>query len=144
MALLMLAAMAGAHAQTGPAYFVRNLDNPRERREARADILDTPVLPGSIVKAVTLVAALEEGAIRADSNHICRRMVTVDGQKYVCAHPDLKRALSPAEALAYSCNDFFVSLAPRLSRDRVNRTRLAAGLPPLAAGTALAPALVGA
>ncbi|MDP2320608.1 MAG: SpoIID/LytB domain-containing protein [Acidobacteriota bacterium] len=177
MALAILAAMAGAHAQTGPrlredastsakasasakatadktvdkqgpatsgpAYFVRNLDNPRERREARADILDTPVLPGSIVKAVALVAALEEGVIRSDSNHMCRRTVTVDGQKYVCAHPDLKRALSPAEALAYSCNDFFVSLAPRLSRERVNRTRLTAGLPPLAAGTALAPALVG-
>lgn len=142
-ALAIVAAVAGTHAQTGPAYFVRNLDNPRERREARADILDTPVLPGSIVKAVALVAALEDGVIRADSNHLCRRTVTVDGQKYVCAHPDLKRALSPAEALAYSCNDFFVSLAPRLSRDRVNRTRLAAGLPPLAAGTALAPALVG-
>ncbi len=143
VALAILAAMASAHAQAGPAYFVRNLDNPRERREARADILDTPVLPGSIVKAVALVAALEDGVIRADSNHMCRRSVTIDGQKYVCAHPDLKRALSPAEALAYSCNDFFVSLAPRLSRDRVNRTRIAAGLPPLAAGTALAPALVG-
>ncbi len=143
IALAIMAAVAGTHAQAGPAFFVRNLDNPRERREARADILDTPVLPGSIVKAVALVAALEAGVIRADSNHMCRRTVTVDGQRYVCAHPDLKRALSPDEALAYSCNDFFVSLAPRLSRDRLNRTRLAAGLPPLAAGTALASALVG-
>jgi len=126
-----------------PAYFVRSLDNPRERREARADILDTQVLPGSIVKAVALVAALEDGVIRDTTSHMCRRTVTVDGQTFVCAHPDLKRPLSPAEALAYSCNDFFVSLAPRLSRDTLNRTRLAAGLAPIAAGTALAPALVG-
>ncbi len=125
------------------AYFVRNLDNPRERREARPDILDTPVLPGSIVKAVALVAALEDGVIGADANHMCRRTVMVDGQKFVCAHPDLKRALSPAEALAYSCNDFFVSLASRLSRDSFNRTRLAAGLAPVASGTAMSSAVVG-
>ena len=74
---------------------------------------------------------------------MCRRTVTADGQTFVCAHPDLKRALSPAEALAYSCNDFFVSLAPRLSRDSLNRTRLAAGLAPIAAGTPMASALVG-
>ncbi len=127
----------------GVAFFVRSLDHPRDRREARADILDTPVLPGSIVKAVALVAALEDGVIRAGSNHRCRRTVTADGQTFVCAHPDLKRALSPAEALAYSCNDFFVSLAPRLSRDSLNKARLAAGLPPIAGGTAMAPALVG-
>ncbi|MFA5907231.1 MAG: SpoIID/LytB domain-containing protein [Vicinamibacterales bacterium] len=127
----------------GVAFFVRSLDNPRDRREARADILDTPVLPGSIVKAVALVAALEDGVIRAGSNHRCRRTVTADGQTFVCAHPDLKRPLSPAEALAYSCNDFFVSLAPRLSRDSLNKARLAAGLPPIARGTPMAPALVG-
>jgi len=133
----------GKQSPSPAAFFVRNLDNPRDRREARADILDTPVLPGSIVKAVALVAALEDGLIDASSNHMCRRAVTVDGQKFVCAHPDLKRALSPAEALAYSCNDFFVSLAPRLSRDSLNKTRLAAGLPPIASATLMAPALVG-
>ncbi len=156
LALAMTAAIGGAHAQSPassrlredasagkPAFFVRSLDNPRERREARADILDTPVLPGSIVKAVALVAALEDGVIRADSNHMCRRTVTVDGQKFVCAHPDLKRALSPAEALAYSCNDFFVSLASRLSRDSLNKTRLAAGLAPIGNGTPMSSAIVG-
>jgi len=142
LAVAVMSAVASLHAQS-PAYFVRNLDNPRERREARADILDTPVLPGSIVKAVALVAALEDGIVRADSNHMCRRTVTVDGQKYVCAHPDVRRPLSPAEALAYSCNDFFVSLAPRLSRGSLNKTRLAAGLPPIAAATPMSAALVG-
>ncbi len=125
------------------AFFIRNLDNPRERREARADILDTPVLPGSVVKAVALVAALDSGVIRADANHMCRRTVTADGQKFVCSHPDLKRALSPAEALAYSCNDFFVSLASRLSRDSLNKTRLAAGLAPIANGIPMSSAVVG-
>ncbi|MDH4065953.1 MAG: penicillin-binding transpeptidase domain-containing protein, partial [Acidobacteriota bacterium] len=127
----------------GVAFFVRRLDTPRDRREARSDVLDTPVLPGSIVKAVTLVAALEAGVIGPDTSAMCRRVVTVDGMRFVCAHPELRRPLTPAEALAHSCNDFFVSLARRLPRERVNRTRLAAGLPPLGASTPLAPSLVG-
>ena len=71
----------------GVAFFIRNLANPRERREGRSDILDTPVLPGSIVKAVTLVTALEAGVIRPDTEFMCRREVTVDGVRFVCAHP---------------------------------------------------------
>lgn len=128
---------------SGAAFFVRDLQNPRDRREARPDILDTPLNPGSTVKAVALVAALESGVITPETSRLCRREVTVDGHTFVCAHPDLKRPLSAAEALAYSCNDFFVSLASRLSRDSLNQTRLAAGLPPIAASTPLAPAIVG-
>jgi stage II sporulation protein D len=128
---------------SGAAFFVRDLQNPRDRREARPEILDTPLNPGSTVKALALVAALESGVITADSAQLCRRQVTVDGQTFVCAHPDLKRPLSPAEALAYSCNDFFASLARRLSRESLNRTRLAAGLPPIGASTPMATAILG-
>ena len=58
---------------SGAAYFVRDLQNPRDRREARADILDTPLLPGSTVKAVALVAALEDGCDQRRLAHVCRR-----------------------------------------------------------------------
>ena len=143
-ALLVCALAVSIHAQSpSPAYFTRSLDDPRDRREARADVLDTPVLPGSIVKTVALVAALERGIITANSSHMCRRVVKADGQTLTCSHPDLKRPLSPAEALAYSCNDFFVSLAPRLSREALNATRVAAGLPPIANSTPMASAIVG-
>jgi SpoIID/LytB domain protein len=126
-----------------PAYFVRGLDDPRDRREARADVLDTPVQPGSIVKTIALVAALERGIITANTSHMCRRVAKADGETFVCSHPDLKRPLSPAEALAYSCNDFFVSLAPRLPREALNATRISAGLPPIGSETPMAPAIVG-
>ena len=125
------------------AYFIRGLEDPRDRQEARADILDTPVLPGSIVKTVALVAALEKGVITPTTAHMCRRVVKADGQTYTCSHPDLKRPLSPAEALAYSCNDFFVSLAPKLSREALNATRVAAGLPPIAGNVPMSQAIVG-
>ena len=142
VALLTLAA-AGYAQPAGVAYFVRSLENPRDRGEARADILDTPVHPGSVVKPLALIAALEHGVVRPDHQHLCRRAARIGAQSYPCAHPDLKRPLSLAEALAYSCNDFFVSLAPRLSREALNVTRLAAGLPPVANAAPLAAAIIG-
>lgn len=138
-----LAAMVVASAQPGPAFFVRSLNNPVERRESRSDILDTPVLPGSIMKAVALVAAIESQVIEPDTARLCRRTVTVEGKRYICSHPDLKRPLTPAEALAHSCNDFFVSLAPRLTRTAFNQLRAKLGLPPVAANANLAASFVG-
>jgi stage II sporulation protein D len=127
----------------GAAWVARPLDGRGAQRQARPDILDTPVLPGSIMKAVTLAAALEAGVVTERSTHLCRRVVTVDGRTYTCAHPSLRRALTPTEALAYSCNDFFLALAPRLPREAFNAVRTRAGLPPLPAETPLAAALVG-
>jgi SpoIID/LytB domain protein len=122
---------------------VRSLGSGSVKTEARPDVLDTPLLPGSIAKAATLVAALESGVITPATTRLCRRIVTVDGRTYTCSHPDLKRPLSPAEALAHSCNDFFVSLAPWLSREAVNAVRVKAGLGALAATSPLAASLVG-
>ena len=127
----------------GAAFLVRSLSSGAVSAQARPDILDTPLLPGSIAKAATLVAALESGVITPATARLCRRVVTVDGHTYTCTHPDLKRPLSPAEALAHSCNDFFVSLAPWLSREAVNAVRLHAGLGALAANAPLAASLVG-
>jgi SpoIID/LytB domain protein len=127
----------------GAAFLVRSLSSGAVLSQARPDILDTPLLAGSIAKAATLVAALETGLITPATARLCRRVVTVDGRTYSCTHPDLKRPLSPAEALAHSCNDFFVSLAPWLSREAVNAVRLKAGLGALPATAPLAASLVG-
>jgi SpoIID/LytB domain protein len=145
LAVLIAAPLSGValRAQAGPAFFIRSLQNPAERREARPDILDTPVLPGSVMKVVTLVAALESQAIDPDTARLCRRTVTVNGKRYTCSHPDLKRALTATEALAHSCNDFFVALAPRLSREMFNQVRARLGLPPIAATADLAASFVG-
>jgi len=143
--LLFVVFVAPTHAQrpTGPAWLVRSLGNTSDRQESRPDVLDTPVLPGSVIKAVTLVAALESHVIEPNSARICRRSVTVDGHNYICSHPDLKRPLTPAEALAHSCNDFFVSLAQGLSRTNVNDVRARVGLPPISSTANFAAALVG-
>lgn len=142
IAMFACALAVSLHGQ-GAAYFTRSLDDPRDRREARPEVLDTPVHPGSIVKTIALVAALERGLITANTSQMCRRVIKADGRTFTCSHPDLKRPLSPAEALAYSCNDFFVSLAPRLPREALNATRVAAGLPPIAADVPMASAILG-
>jgi SpoIID/LytB domain protein len=144
-ALLLVLSSTATHAQppAGAAWLIRSLDSPSDSRESRPEILDTPILPGSVMKAVALVAALESGVIAADTSRMCRRTVTVGGRRYSCSHPGLKRPLTPAEALAHSCNDFFVSLAPRLSRVKVNEVRARIGLPPIAAAADFAASLVG-
>lgn len=134
---------APAQAPEGAAWFVRSFDPPSERAASRPDVLDAPMLPGSVMKVFTLAAALESHTIEPDTNRICRRVVAIDGQRYTCSHPDLKRPLAPAEALAHSCNDFFVSLAPRLPRAMVNEVRARVGLAPIPANANYAAALVG-
>jgi SpoIID/LytB domain protein len=141
--VLATATAFAVRAQQGPAYLVRSLQDPADRREARPDILDTPVLPGSIMKAVTLVAALDSHVIEPQTARICRRTVTIEGRSYTCSHPDLKRPISPAEALAYSCNDYFVSLAPRLTRAAFNAVRARLGLPLVGPGDNLPASFVG-
>jgi SpoIID/LytB domain protein len=142
-AMGVLVAALVARAQSGPAFLLKSLYNTSERRESRSEILDTPVLPGSLMKTVTLVAALESQVIEPDTARVCRRTVTVAGRTYVCSHPDLKRALTPAEALAHSCNDFFVSLFPRLTRAAFNQVRAKVGLPPVSESANLAASFVG-
>ena len=106
-------------------------------------ILDTPVLPGSVAKVFALAAAAERGLVTAQTSHMCRRVATADGRRFVCSHPDLKRPLSAVEALAYSCNDFFVELARRLPRAALNDVRRRAGLEAIADTTPWASAVVG-
>ncbi len=144
--LALATVLAGTtYAQTGsaPAWLVRSLDVPADSQESRPDVLNSPILPGSLMKAVTLVAALESHVIEPDTARLCRRVVTVNGHRYVCSHPDLKRPLTAAEALAHSCNDFFVSLAQGLSRTTVNDVRARVGLPQIPPTADFAAALVG-
>ncbi len=143
LVLALSAATVDAQRGSGPAWLLRSLAATAPEQQSRPELLDAPVLPGSVMKAVTLVAALESGVITPATTRICRRVVTVDGVRYTCSHPDLKRPLTAAEALAHSCNDFFVSLAARLSRTSVNDVRARLGLAALAPDAKLAASLVG-
>lgn len=79
--------------------------------------LEEPVLAGSLFKVVVARAALEQGVVTETTRLVCPRRVEVLGRRLDCAHPDLARPLTLEDALAQSCNHFFVRLAERLQRD---------------------------
>ncbi|MEI6668903.1 MAG: SpoIID/LytB domain-containing protein [Acidobacteriota bacterium] len=114
----------------GPAYLLLELPSRRVIAESRRDVLDTAVAPGSVIKIATLIAAVEQGVVDDATRIACRRRITVDGHVLTCVHPDLHRPLSPVEALGYSCNTFFASVAQRLSRGALDAVLVRMGLEP--------------
>ena len=131
-ALLSAPALTGQKAAPAPAsaaFRVIELPSGRTLSAGREDLLGTPVLPGSIIKVATLVAALESGVIGPDTRMVCPREVVIDGRRVSCSHPDLRRPIGPAEALAHSCNGYFAAVAGRLRREALDRALVQLGLP---------------
>jgi len=125
------------------AFRVIELPSGRTLSAGREDLLGTPVLPGSIIKVATLVAALESGVIGPDTRMLCPREVVIDGRRVPCSHPDLRRPIGPAEALAHSCNGYFAAVAGRLRREALDRALVQLGLPRTPPSVPLPSAAVG-
>jgi stage II sporulation protein D len=116
----------------GAAWLLVELPSHRVVGDARRDILDAAIAPGSVIKIATLIAAVEDGVITPDTRILCRRTIDVDGHALTCVHPDLHRGLTPAEALGYSCNVFFASVAQRVRRTTLDAVLVRLGLAPIA------------
>jgi len=126
-----------------PAYRVIDIASGRTLASSREDLLRTPVLPGSILKIATLVAALESGVIRPETRMLCPRQIEIEGRRYSCSHPDVGRPIGPAEALAHSCNGYFASIATRLRREALDLALTQLGLPPSSPSVPMAAAALG-
>lgn len=96
----------------------------------RLDIIQQPLLPGSVIKIAALAAALESGAITARTSIVCMRSVVVDGHRLTCTHPEPHRPLTPDEALGHSCNVYVAAVAGRMTRASLDRALTSLGLPP--------------
>ncbi len=145
-ALLAVPALSGqkpAPPSAAPAFRLIELPSGRTLSAGRADLLGTPVLPGSVIKIATLVAALESGVIGPDTRMLCPREVVIDGRRVSCSHPDLGRPIGPAEALAHSCNGYFAAVAGRLRREALDRALVQLGLPPTLPSVSLVSAALG-
>lgn len=140
LSLWLLGVLQSATAPA-PAFIVWDLPSRRVLASSHEDILRAPVLPGSIAKMVTLAAALDEGVVTGATRLACTKRVRVGRHDLVCVHPDLARPLTPADALAHSCNPFFATIAPRIPRAALNRMLVRLGLPP--ADERASPAAVG-
>ena len=139
----VLGGQASPPRRAAPAYRIIELPSGRTLSAGREDLLATPVLPGSIVKIATLIAALEAGVIGPDTRMLCRREVAIDGRRVSCSHPDLRRPLGPAEALAHSCNGYFAAVAGRLRREALDRALVQLGLPPSSPSVPMAVVAIG-
>ena len=85
-----------------------------------ADRLDEPVHPGSLFKVIAARAALDHGA--ATLRVACPRRLEIAGRRLDCVHPELGRPLGLDDALAHSCNHYFVRLASVLDRRQLEAT----------------------
>jgi SpoIID/LytB domain protein len=113
----------------GAAYRVIDLATGRTVVSSRDDLLRTPVLPGSILKIATMVAALESGVIGPDSRLAASHDVVIAGHRLACSHPPVSRPIGPAEALSISCNGYFAAVAGRLRRESLDAALRQLGLP---------------
>jgi len=64
---------------------------------------------------------LERHIIQADDRIACRRRLTIDGKRLDCSHPEGLPPFNAQEALAFSCNSYFVEAAARLHPGELER-----------------------
>lgn len=77
--------------------------------------------PGSAIKPFVLALLLETNAVHAEDSLACRRNLVIAGRKLSCSHPPELKTLKADEALAYSCNSYFVTAAERLKPGELER-----------------------
>ncbi len=78
--------------------------------------------PGSTLKPLTTLAALETGIIDANSESVCHEKFAHDEFHTTCSHPRDLPPLNPTEAIAYSCNYYFGKVGERINEASVNST----------------------
>jgi cell division protein FtsI/penicillin-binding protein 2 len=71
--------------------------------------------PGSALKPLFLMAALQQGLIRENDTVLCSRSLHIAGHNLSCMHPPDPDVFNGETALAYSCNTYFASLATRFT-----------------------------
>jgi stage II sporulation protein D len=130
VALLGLVPAGGvAQPPRGAAWRVIDLATAQVVSEGQVDVLTRPSMPGSVMKLATLVAALESGTITAGTRIACPGYAEIGGRRIACVHPRIRRPMTAAEALAYSCNTFYAAVGSRLARARLDSVLASLGLP---------------
>jgi cell division protein FtsI/penicillin-binding protein 2 len=86
--------------------------------------------PGSILKPLLLFAALQQNLIAPATTVFCRRDLRIDNRSYPCTHPQSNISFTAQEALSYSCNTWFASLALRFTPSHLTESLRAFHLRP--------------
>ncbi len=78
--------------------------------------------PGSTIKPFTTLTALRAGLIDENSRTKCGEHYRRKGVNAVCSHERNLPPLNTTQAIAYSCNYYFATLAERIKEDDLTRT----------------------
>lgn len=70
--------------------------------------------PGSAIKPFLALAALESGRIHRTESRVCRGGERREARNLLCSHRPFAGPLTLTQALAHSCNDYFLALGERL------------------------------
>ncbi len=143
VAALLLSFVAGAaeSAQTGASNLQQAVNRAMAGKNGTAVVLDVATgrilaayrldvaarrlaFPGSSIKTFTLLALLQAGKVDSHTALICKRPLTIAGHELDCTHPDAHHPLDPSEALAYSCNSYFTSVATRVPPEQLRKAFL--------------------
>ncbi len=77
--------------------------------------------PGSAIKPFTLELLLDAGVIDPQTTIACRRTLQISGRRLDCSHPPEFVNFQAEQALALSCNHYFVTAAERLKPGELER-----------------------
>ena len=83
--------------------------------------------PGSTVKPFILMELLRSGKINPQQRLVCRRPLYIGGRRMDCTHPPTVNALDAPDAIAYSCNSYFASVATQLTPSELAKVYQRAG-----------------
>jgi stage II sporulation protein D len=91
---------------------------------ARHGDADRRATPGSIVKPFVLASILETAPVRPLGDYVCPGRLRIGARVLDCSHPVIAGAMSPVNALAYSCNNWFARMASRVEPVALERALL--------------------
>jgi penicillin-binding protein 2 len=84
--------------------------------------------PGSTFKAVTTIAALEEGVLKPGGTVFCPGSYTLGGHRWRCDKPTGHGIVNLEHALGASCDVFYYAMGDRLGTDRIAKWARLLGL----------------
>jgi penicillin-binding protein 2 len=83
--------------------------------------------PGSTVKPFVLMELLRSGKVQPGQRLACHRPLYVGGHRMDCTHSSAIASLDATDAIAYSCNTYFSSMALRMTASDLAETFHRAG-----------------
>ncbi len=136
-ALVAVAVHSGAvlALASSPTYNVAGLTQRRfqallrdqEGRPLLNRAVDGMYTPGSIIKPLIALAALEQGLIQPEEEYFCSGRYMLGNHAIRCAKRSGHGWISLQEAVTYSCNPYFIELGIRVGIDRLQEYFKAAG-----------------